>query len=115
MHCPKRGSLTLRAIVCSLALGVSACPSTAQTTKISRPVADPLKCGCNCKCVANAMFNSKRHALAWAKASLVRLVPANTTIFKGKGPPSAVALLFAKRLSGPSVDKVSSLAGRAAD
>jgi len=32
-----------------------------------RPITSPANCRCNCKCIANAMFTSRKHAVAWAK------------------------------------------------
>jgi hypothetical protein len=60
----------LRWIVGSLsaiALLVPAVAGAAQATgKTIRR--DPLGCGCNCSCVTNAMFKSKKHAVSWARA-----------------------------------------------
>ncbi len=51
----------------SIVLLAPAGANAAQAT--SRPVRnDPASCHCDCSCVANAMFTSKRHAKAWARA-----------------------------------------------
>jgi hypothetical protein len=65
---PRFEKTLVKVVAVGLAIVLSAAPSFGQTKKVVRPVADPLKCGCNCKCVANAMFSSKKHALSWAKA-----------------------------------------------